>query len=123
VAVGTDANKANDWKSSMRRILLETGKRLLRRSEREGAELLDGEAWEKYQKAVRRRDAVRVGSQVCAASPEGCAVATRGAQFQVLIAALDLLDEGGFGEDAEEEDIEDDEEHVEEDEGISNKVG
>mmetsp|Transcript_138116 Transcript_138116/g.254065 ORF Transcript_138116/g.254065 Transcript_138116/m.254065 type:complete len:80 (+) Transcript_138116:3-242(+) len=50
-------------------------------------------AWGRYERNIRNIDTVKVGSHDCAVSPEGCAVALRNAQLQVLVAALDLLQE------------------------------
>ncbi|CAE8706994.1 unnamed protein product, partial [Polarella glacialis] len=80
----------------LRRLLLRRGQELMRKADgavdAEAAPSLSGPAWERYEKALRQRDSVEVGCHPCAVTPEGCAVATRSSQVQVLLAALDCLE-------------------------------
>eukprot|EP00927_Polykrikos_kofoidii_P062713 TRINITY_DN57513_c0_g1_i1.p1 TRINITY_DN57513_c0_g1~~TRINITY_DN57513_c0_g1_i1.p1 ORF type:complete len:531 (+),score=88.40 TRINITY_DN57513_c0_g1_i1:144-1595(+) len=80
----------------LRKVLLDIGKTLMWRpkSGLEGGAAVSGPAWERYAKGVRRRDGIRVGSHLCVSTPDGCAAALRSSQLQVLVAVLDLLEEG-----------------------------
>jgi len=77
----------------LRHLFLETGDALMRRSEDPGETTLRGPDWHRYERGVRRSDSTRVGSHLCAVSPEGVSVALRSSRMQVLVAAMELLDE------------------------------
>lgn len=85
----------------LRELLLEAGAQLMRRTK--GGPALGGRPWARLDRAMRRQDALRLGSHQCAATPEGCAMALRSARLQVITAALDALEEAEAEAEAETE--------------------
>lgn len=86
-------NTNSSWTSFLRTMLIDAGKALMRKTDIENKASMHAGAWERYERNTRRRDGIRVGSHLCAGSPEGCAVAIRSSRLHVLMAALDLLEE------------------------------